>query len=77
MVPFYGEAKAREVVKRYELFHDTVVRDTTGAKFHVLVTTYETITNAKDSAPVFKRVPRWEALVVDEGQRCTLPSYMI
>ncbi|KAI0068286.1 hypothetical protein BV25DRAFT_1987089 [Artomyces pyxidatus] len=67
VVPFYGEAKSREVVKRYELNHTTKVAGTTGSKFHVLVTTYDTITS-KD-LPVFKNVPRWEVLVVDEGQR--------
>ncbi|KAI9461026.1 hypothetical protein BJY52DRAFT_1168379 [Lactarius psammicola] len=67
-IPFYGEAKSREVIKRYELTHSTKIQGTTGAKFHVLVTTYDTIT-AKDFNPVIKSVPRWEVLVVDEGQR--------
>ena len=71
VVPFYGDAKSREVIKEYELYHPTVAKQTTGAKYHVLVTTYETITNARDSMSVFKSTPRWEALVVDEGQRCT------
>ena len=69
VVPFYGEVKAREVIKRFELFHDRPAKGTTGAKFHVLVTTYETVTNTKEFGPVFKRSPRWETLVVDEGQR--------
>jgi len=68
VVPFYGEAKSREVIKRYELTHPTKIQGTTGAKFHVLVTTYDTITS-KDFSPVIKSVPRWEALIVDEGQR--------
>lgn len=75
VVPFYGEAKSRDVIKQYELFHETVAGGTTGAKYHVLVTTYDTITSAKDSAAVFKKIPRWEALVVDEGQRC--PLYLL
>lgn len=70
VVPFYGESKAREVIKRFELTHAHYdKRHTTGAKYHVLVTTYETVTNQKDFNPVFKNVPRWEVLVVDEGQR--------
>ncbi|OCH94711.1 hypothetical protein OBBRIDRAFT_746991 [Obba rivulosa] len=69
VVPFYGENRAREVIKNYELFHSNPQSGTTGAKYHVLVTTYETITNNKEFAPVFKRTPRWEVLVVDEGQR--------
>jgi chromodomain-helicase-DNA-binding protein 4 len=71
VVPFYGEAKSRAVIKRYELTHPTKIQGTTGAKFHVLVTTYDTITS-KDFNPVIKSVPRWEALIVDEGQRCKL-----
>ncbi|TFY68138.1 hypothetical protein EVG20_g3685 [Dentipellis fragilis] len=69
VVPFYGEAKAREIIKRYELTHSRPVVGTTDTKFHVLVTTYDNLSNAKDSASVFKRVQRWEALIVDEGQR--------
>ncbi len=68
VVPFYGEAKSRVVIKRYELTHSTKIQGTTGAKFHVLVTTYDTITS-KDFNPVIKSVPRWEVLIVDEGQR--------
>ena len=49
--------------------HETKKSGTTGAKFHVLVTTYQSITNTKDFTPVFKRIPRWEVLIVDEGQR--------
>ncbi|KAI0322695.1 hypothetical protein OF83DRAFT_1092474 [Amylostereum chailletii] len=69
VVPFYGEAKAREVIKRYELTHSSPAKGTTGAKFHVLVTTYNTITNAKEFGSVFKSQPRWEGLIIDEGQR--------
>ncbi|EMD41939.1 hypothetical protein CERSUDRAFT_90530 [Gelatoporia subvermispora B] len=69
VVPFYGENRAREVIKNYELFHSNPRSGTTGAKYHVLVTTYEMITNTKEFAPVFKRTPTWEVLVVDEGQR--------
>jgi chromodomain-helicase-DNA-binding protein 4 len=59
VVPFYGESRARECIARYEL-----------ETFHVLVTTYESVTNPKDFNAVFKKRPRWEALVIDEGQRC-------
>ncbi|KAI0347824.1 hypothetical protein BDW22DRAFT_1349889 [Trametopsis cervina] len=77
VVPFSGDAKSREVIKQYELFHDTVPPHTTKAKFHVLVTTYETITNARDTASIFKTTPRWEALVVDEGQRLKSDSSIL
>jgi chromodomain-helicase-DNA-binding protein 4 len=66
VVSFYGGSKGRDIVKKYELRHGV---GTAGIKFHVLVTTYETVTSAKDSWTVFKGVPRWEVLVVDEGQR--------
>lgn len=69
VVPFYGEAKAREVIKKYELYHAQPASGTTGAKYHVLVTTYETVTNPKEFGVIFKNTPRWELLVVDEGQR--------
>ncbi|KAI0361386.1 hypothetical protein OH77DRAFT_1417635 [Trametes cingulata] len=77
VVPFYGEAKAREVIKRYELFHARPASGTTGAKYHVLVTTYETVTNVKEFTPVFKSMPRWEVLVVDEGQRLKSDASLI
>lgn len=77
VVPFYGEAKARDIIKRYELFHHHQKPRTTGAKFHVLVTTYEMITNPREFTPVFKNVPRWEILVVDEGQRLKSDDSMI
>ncbi len=60
VVPFYGESKAREVIKNYELKHKTKEAGTTGAKFHVLVTTYEALLGQKDFTPVFKNQPRWE-----------------
>ncbi|KAI0936745.1 hypothetical protein AcV5_004808 [Taiwanofungus camphoratus] len=77
VVPFYGENKAREVIKRYELYHQHPQKGTTGAKYHVLVTTYEMITNAKEFMPVFRSTPRWEILVVDEGQRLKNDSSLI
>ncbi|KAI0652071.1 SNF2 family N-terminal domain-containing protein [Trametes meyenii] len=77
VVPFYGESKSREIIKQYELFHPHPASGTTGAKYHVLVTTYETVTNAKEFAPVFKKTPRWEILVVDEGQRLKSDASLI
>ena len=70
VVSFYGEAKARDIVKRYELFHSNIESRTTGAKYHVLVTTYDTVSSQKELTAVFKKTPRWEVLIVDEGQRC-------
>ncbi|KAE9408278.1 hypothetical protein BT96DRAFT_914203 [Gymnopus androsaceus JB14] len=54
VVPFYGESKARDVVKKFELRHSEVASGTTGSKFHVLVTTYESLINPKDFGSVFK-----------------------
>ncbi|KAI6047780.1 P-loop containing nucleoside triphosphate hydrolase protein [Pisolithus marmoratus] len=68
VVPFYGEAKSRDVVIQYELFHGSTKHGAVNPKYHVLVTTYETVTNNRDFF-VFRNIPRWEALVVDEGQR--------
>ncbi|THH02604.1 hypothetical protein EW026_g282 [Hermanssonia centrifuga] len=77
VVPFYGESKAREVIKNYELFHSSHASHVSNIKYHVLVTTYETITSVKDAGPIFKNVPRWEVLVVDEGQRLKSDSSSI
>jgi SNF2 family DNA or RNA helicase len=63
VVPFYGEAKARDVIKSFELNHDTKRHDETGAKYHVLITTYESLLNLKDFTPVFKNQPRWEVSI--------------
>jgi SNF2 family DNA or RNA helicase len=37
-----------------------------------MVTTYETLMSPRDFNSVFKSIPHWEVLVVDEGQRCRL-----
>ncbi|KAG5636366.1 hypothetical protein H0H81_008284 [Sphagnurus paluster] len=63
VVPFYGEAKARDVIKKFELYHETKRSGETGAKFHVLITTYEALLNQKDFTPVFKNQPRWEVII--------------
>ncbi|KAF8167730.1 SNF2 family N-terminal domain-containing protein [Crassisporium funariophilum] len=69
VVPFYGEKNARDIIKQFELYHKVPQPGMTTSKFHVLVTTYEALINPKDFTCVFKNVPRWEVLVVDEGQR--------
>ncbi|RDB29203.1 Chromatin remodeling factor mit1 [Hypsizygus marmoreus] len=77
VVPFYGEAKAREVIKKFELNHETKRTGETGAKFHVLITTYEALLNPKEFTTVFKNQPRWEVLVIDEGQRLKSDSSLL
>ncbi|KZV93790.1 hypothetical protein EXIGLDRAFT_645875 [Exidia glandulosa HHB12029] len=69
VVPFYGEGKSRDIIKKYELYHDYVPKGYTSSKFHVLLSTYESFTNVKDGYAVFTAVKYWEAIVVDEGQR--------
>ncbi|KAF8560206.1 hypothetical protein OG21DRAFT_38190 [Imleria badia] len=73
VVPFFGEAKSRDVIMRYELFHESKREP----KYHVLVTTYETVTNPRDFTAIFKSVGRWEILVVDEGQRLKSDSNIL
>lgn len=74
VVPFYGEAKARDVIKRFELSHEFKRAGETGAKFHVLVTTYEAFTNPKDFT-LFKSQPRWEVNLVFSPSPQTLTTY--
>lgn len=64
-VQYCGIAASREVIRAYELYH----KGTKELKFHVLVATYEAVTNPKEFGLVYNRVKRWEALIVDEGQR--------
>jgi SNF2 family DNA or RNA helicase len=59
-VPFYGDKNSRDVIKQFELFHESPPQGFTDTKFHVLITTYESVINVKDFAPVFKKQPRWE-----------------
>lgn len=64
-VQYNGTAKSREVIREYELYH----RNTKAPMFHVLLATYEAVTNKTEFNSVYKRVKRWEALIIDEGQR--------
>ncbi|KAF7320271.1 SNF2 family DNA-dependent ATPase [Mycena kentingensis (nom. inval.)] len=76
VVPYYGEAKSREVIRKFELVHQEKRKGFLSAKYHVLVTTYDTIIG-KDFGTVFKNQPRWEVLVVDEGQRLKSDSSLL
>ncbi|KAF8497997.1 hypothetical protein JB92DRAFT_2985471 [Gautieria morchelliformis] len=76
VVPYYGEANSRAIIRDYELYHKLVPKNFTNLKFHVLVTTYETLIG-KDFTSVFKTVPRWELLVIDEGQRLKSDSSLL
>jgi chromodomain-helicase-DNA-binding protein 4 len=72
VAPFFGEKASRDIMREYEVFHDNPAKNSVGIKFNVLVTTYETITNPGNMSAVFNKVPRWELLVVDEGQKCKI-----
>ncbi|GAA5876848.1 hypothetical protein JCM3774_000791 [Rhodotorula dairenensis] len=61
VVPYNGDGESRRIVEDYEMF------DLNGnLKTHVVLATYEAL---QGNGQVFRRVPRWECLVVDEGQR--------
>ncbi|KAF8576545.1 hypothetical protein K439DRAFT_1366941, partial [Ramaria rubella] len=58
-----------EIIREYELYHESAPDNKhTNLKFHVLVTTYDTLIG-KDFTAVFKSVPQWEILIIEEGQR--------
>ncbi|CAE7060596.1 unnamed protein product [Rhizoctonia solani] len=71
VVRFNGEAKARQVIKKYELWNADGKQ-----MYHALVTTYETLSGA-DFHTVFKKPGRWEMVVVDEGQRLKNDSSLL
>ncbi|KAL8279021.1 hypothetical protein RQP46_008690 [Phenoliferia psychrophenolica] len=62
VVPYGGDAPSRRIVEEFELFDDLGK----ALKTHVVVATYEAL---EKNINVFKRVARWDCLVVDEGQR--------
>jgi len=68
VVPYYGEKASKEIIRKYEAFHSSVPKNCSKVKFHVLITTYESVTNGSLS-PILSAVPRWELLVMDEGQK--------
>ncbi|KAH8925020.1 hypothetical protein BT69DRAFT_21262 [Atractiella rhizophila] len=64
VVPYFGLEKSRRRIEQYELFPGS--SNTRTLRAHVVVATYEAfVQNTK----VFKKVQRWETLIVDEGQR--------
>nr|XP_019045482.1 hypothetical protein I302_05872 [Kwoniella bestiolae CBS 10118]OCF24412.1 hypothetical protein I302_05872 [Kwoniella bestiolae CBS 10118] len=67
VVPYYGEAASRKVIRQYELYHKGMQNKAEGLNAHVVLTTYDMITG--NEFRVFRNIPRWEVLCVDEGQR--------
>ncbi|KAL1408199.1 hypothetical protein Q8F55_005004 [Vanrija albida] len=75
VVPYYGVASSRKVVSQYELYHMGAQNKAAGLKAHVVLTTYDMITG--NDFAVFSRMPRWEVVIVDEGQRLKSNSSLI
>ncbi|CAE6425416.1 unnamed protein product [Rhizoctonia solani] len=71
VVRFNGEAKARQVIKKYELWNADGHQ-----MYHALVTTYETLAGV-EFHQVFRKPGRWETVVVDEGQRLKSDSSLL
>ncbi|BGP37318.1 hypothetical protein JCM10449v2_001223 [Rhodotorula kratochvilovae] len=61
VVPYNGDGESRKIIEDYELFDDRG-----SLKTHVVLATYEAVAS---NARVFRKVARWDCLVVDEGQR--------
>jgi chromodomain-helicase-DNA-binding protein 4 len=69
-VQYNGSDASRQVIRQYELYHENPAKSgRPEPKFHVLVATYEAVTNPKEFSQVYARIKRWEVLIVDEGQR--------
>ncbi len=69
-VQYNGSDASRQVIRQYELYHEKPIKSgRPEPKFHVLVATYEAVTNPKEFSQVYARIMRWEVLIVDEGQR--------
>lgn len=64
-VPLPGDADSCEVVEEMELFK-TVSRSQPQLSAHIVLATYQAL---EKNASVLRRVQRWEAVIVDEGQR--------
>ncbi|KAH9813267.1 hypothetical protein DFH28DRAFT_365337 [Melampsora americana] len=64
-VPLPGAADSCEIVEEWELFK-TLPRSKPQLAAHVVLATYQA---AEKNAAVLSKVQRWEAVIVDEGQR--------
>ena len=60
VVPYVGDAESRKIIAKYELLAGDNLRA------HVVVTTFEVFTNNR---AIFAKVPRFDCMVIDEGQR--------
>jgi chromodomain-helicase-DNA-binding protein 4 len=66
VVMYAGDQKCRDIIRDYEMYSNS-----NKLACHVLLVTYEAVTNPRDFNQIFKAIPRWEVVVVDEGQRRT------
>jgi hypothetical protein len=62
---YSGGQKSRDIIRDYEMYGNS-----DKLACHVLLATYEAVINVRDFSRIFKGIPRWEVVVVDEGQRC-------
>ncbi|EJD45815.1 hypothetical protein AURDEDRAFT_151858 [Auricularia subglabra TFB-10046 SS5] len=76
VVPFFGDARSRDLVKEYEMYHEYPPKGCSPIRFHVLLSSYESITS-NTAFTTFKQVKMWEGIVVDEGQRLKSDSSML
>ncbi|WWC96240.1 hypothetical protein V866_003107 [Kwoniella sp. B9012] len=75
VVPYYGESASRKIISKYELYHKGMQNKAEGLNAHVVLTTYDMITGHEFR--VFRNIPRWEVLCVDEGQRLKSDNSLI
>lgn len=64
VVPYHGSARSLQYARDYEIFRG--VHNYDQIKCHAVIMTYESVLNDKG---LFRRLPYWPALIVDEGQR--------
>jgi hypothetical protein len=65
VVPYFGSADSRDVIEQYELYHEVKLDGRQRLKCHVLLISD---TAVRQNPGILRRVPRWEVMVVDEGQ---------
>jgi SNF2 family DNA or RNA helicase len=74
-VPYYGVRSSRQITNKYELYHLGKQNKAEGLKAHVVLTTYDTVSGSEFR--LFNQIPRWETVIVDEGQRLKADSSLM
>jgi hypothetical protein len=75
VVPYYGVRSSRQIINKYELYHLGKQNKAEGLKAHVVLTTYDTVSGSEFR--LFNQIPRWETVIVDEGQRLKADSSLM